>query len=50
VFRHRGRQIYRLGVVFHAWQRLRFQSAIWHGFVPGGAACHDTAVLDIVLN
>jgi len=44
-----GGVLYTLGVVFHAWQRLRFQNAIWHGFVLGGAACHYTAVLDIVL-
>jgi hemolysin III len=44
-----GGILYTLGVVFHAWQRLRFQNAIWHGFVLGGAACHYTAVLDIVL-
>jgi len=44
-----GGILYTLGVVFHAWQRLRFQNAIWHGFVLGGAPCHYTAVLDIVL-
>jgi hemolysin III len=44
-----GGVLYSLGVVFHAWQRLRFQNAIWHSFVLGGAACHYTAVLDIVL-
>ena len=44
-----GGVFYTLGVVFHAWQRLRFQNAIWHGFVLGGAVCHYTAVLDIVL-
>jgi hemolysin III len=44
-----GGVFYTLGVVFHAWQRLRFQNAIWHGFVLGGAASHYTAVLDIVL-
>ena len=44
-----GGVLYTLGVVFHAWQRLRFQNAIWHGFVLLGAACHYTAVLDIVL-
>ena len=44
-----GGMLYTLGVVFHAWQRLRFQNAIWHGFVLSGAACHYTAVLDIVL-
>jgi hemolysin III len=44
-----GGVLYSLGVVFHAWQRLRFQNAIWHGFVLLGAACHYTAVLDVVL-
>src|SRR6516165_31029 len=39
-----------LGVIFHAWQRLRFQNVIWHCFVLSGAACHYTAVLDLVLN
>jgi hemolysin III len=44
-----GGVLYTFGVVFHAWQRLRFQNAIWHAFVLSGAACHYTAVLDIVL-
>ncbi|MGY3548286.1 hemolysin III [Bradyrhizobium sp. USDA 4472] len=45
-----GGLLYSLGVIFHAWRRLRFQNAIWHGFVLAGAACHYTAVLDLVLN
>jgi hemolysin III len=44
-----GGLLYSLGVIFHAWQRLRFQNAIWHGFVLLGAACHYTAVLDLVM-
>ena len=44
-----GGALYSLGVIFHAWRRLRFQNAIWHGFVLLGAACHYTAVLDLVL-
>lgn len=44
-----GGVFYTFGVIFHAWERLRFQNAIWHGFVLSGAACHYTAVLDIVL-
>jgi hemolysin III len=44
-----GGLLYSFGVVFHAWQRLRFQNAIWHSFVLLGAACHYTAVLDLVL-
>jgi hemolysin III len=45
-----GGVLYSLGVVFHAWQRLRFQNAIWHSFVLLGAACHYTAVLELVLS
>lgn len=44
-----GGALYTLGVIFHAWRRLRFQNVIWHCFVLLGAACHYTAVLDIVL-
>jgi hemolysin III len=44
-----GGALYTLGIIFHAWQRLRFQNAIWHSFVLLGAACHYTAVLDLVL-
>jgi len=44
-----GGVLYSFGVIFHAWQRLRFQNAIWHGFVLSGAACHYTAILDLVL-
>jgi hemolysin III len=44
-----GGLLYTFGVVFHAWQRLRFQNVIWHLFVLLGAACHYTAVLDLVL-
>jgi len=45
-----GGVLYSLGVVFHAWQRLRFQNAIWHGFVLSGAVCHYTAICDLVLS
>lgn len=44
-----GGLIYSLGVIFHAWERLRFQNAIWHSFVLLAAALHYTAVLDLVL-
>ena len=45
-----GGVLYSVGVVFHVWQRLRFQNAIWHGFVLSGAACHYTAICDLVLS
>ncbi|WGS22083.1 MULTISPECIES: hemolysin III family protein [unclassified Bradyrhizobium] len=44
-----GGILYSLGVIFHTWRRLRFQNAIWHCFVLLGAACHYTAVVDVVL-
>ena len=44
-----GGLLYSFGVIFHAWQRLRFQNVIWHCFVLLGAACHYTAVLELVL-
>ena len=43
-----GGALYSLGVVFHAWRRLRFQNVIWHCFALG-AACHYIAVLALVL-
>jgi hemolysin III len=41
-----GGLLYTLGVIFHLWESLRFQNAIWHCFVVLAAACHYTAVLD----
>ncbi|TCV71418.1 hemolysin III [Neorhizobium sp. R1-B] len=40
-----GGLIYSLGVIFHVWERLRFQNAIWHGFVVAAAAVHYGAVM-----
>jgi hemolysin III len=40
-----GGIIYSLGVIFHVWERLRFQNAIWHAFVVAAAAVHYSAVL-----
>ncbi|MFA7415342.1 MAG: hemolysin III family protein [Rhizobium sp.] len=42
-----GGVIYSAGVVFHIWERLRFQNAIWHGFVVTAAAVHYSAVLTV---
>jgi len=41
--------LYSFGVIFHVLERLRFQNAIWHGFVLLGASCHYSAVLSLVL-
>ncbi len=45
-----GGLLYSLGVVFHVWERLKFQNAVWHGFVVAAAACHFAAVItDVAL-
>ena len=43
-----GGVLYSIGVVFHVWQRLRFHTAIWHGFVVTAALVHYVAVLTSV--
>jgi hemolysin III len=43
-----GGALYTVGVIFHAWQGLRFQNAIWHAFVLAAALCHYFAVLETV--
>jgi hemolysin III len=40
-----GGIFYSLGTIFHLWESLRFQNAIWHGFVLIAASCHYCAVL-----
>jgi len=44
-----GGVLYSLGVIFHVWERLRYQSAIWHGFVVTAAGVHYAAVLTCVI-
>jgi len=43
-----GGVLYTIGVVFHLWERLPYQNAIWHGFVLSAASCHFTAVIFVV--
>jgi len=40
--------LYTIGVVFHLWERLPYQNAIWHGFVLSAASCHFAAVIFVV--
>lgn len=40
-----GGALYTIGVVFHLWERLPYQNAIWHGFVVAAAGSHYGAVL-----
>jgi hemolysin III len=44
-----GGLLYTLGVVFHVWERLPFQKAVWHGFVLVAAGAHYAAVLEEIL-
>jgi hemolysin III len=44
-----GGLLYTIGVIFHLWERLPFQNAIWHGFVVAAAAFHFAAVIISVL-
>jgi len=40
--------LYSIGVVFHLWDNLRFQNAIWHAFVMSAAGVQFAAVFDLV--
>jgi hemolysin III len=42
-----GGILYSAGVVFFVWRKLRFQSAVWHGFVVSGAGMHLAAMMDM---
>ena len=44
-----GGLLYSAGVVFHLWERLPFQNAIWHAFVLIAAAVHYAAVLEEIV-
>lgn len=39
-----GGLLYSIGVIFHQWNGLKYQNAIWHAFVLAASACHFTAV------
>jgi hemolysin III len=46
-----GGVVYKSGVIFYVWKNLRFQSAVWHGFVVAGAGFHFAAIADnLVIN
>jgi hemolysin III len=44
-----GGLFYSAGVIFHLWNSLRFQNAIWHGFVLVAAGCQYGAVVSGVI-
>lgn len=39
-----GGGLYSIGVIFHVWESLPYQNAIWHLFVLAGTGCHFGAV------
>jgi hemolysin III len=43
-----GGALYTAGVIFHLWQRLPYQNAIWHGFVLVAAGVHYAAVWTVL--
>jgi hemolysin III len=44
-----GGLTYSLGIIFHLWEKLKFQNALWHVFVVGGASLHLWAVIDCMV-
>ncbi|WEK06395.1 MAG: hemolysin III family protein [Candidatus Devosia phytovorans] len=40
---------YSLGIIFHLWETLKFQNALWHVFVVTGASLHLWAVMDCMV-
>jgi hemolysin III len=45
-----GGVLYSIGVLFHLWEQLPYQQAIWHGFVAAAAVCHYAAIMgDVAL-
>jgi hemolysin III len=44
-----GGIVYSAGVVFFIWRALRFQNALWHGFVVTGAGLHCAAIIDCLV-
>ncbi|WP_425418803.1 PAQR family membrane homeostasis protein TrhA [Oricola indica] len=39
-----GGVLYSIGVIFHVWEGLKYQNAIWHAFVLAASSCHFIAV------
>lgn len=44
-----GGVTYSAGIIFHLWEKLRFQNALWHVFVVVGASLHLWAVIDCMV-
>lgn len=44
-----GGVTYSAGIVFHLWERLKFQNVLWHVFVVAGATLHLIAIMDCMV-
>ena len=44
-----GGATYSVGVIFHLWEKLKFQNVLWHVFVVAGASLHLWAVIDCMV-
>lgn len=44
-----GGLAYSFGIIFHLWEKLSFQNALWHLFVVIGACLHLVAVFDAMV-
>lgn len=44
-----GGLLYMAGVIFHLWERLPYQNAIWHSFVVAAAGTHYGAILTSIV-
>ncbi|CDP54276.1 COG1272: Predicted membrane protein hemolysin III homolog [Devosia sp. DBB001] len=44
-----GGVVYSAGIVFHLWEKLKFQNVLWHVFVVVGAVLHLVAILDCMV-
>jgi hemolysin III len=44
-----GGVTYSAGIIFHLWEKLKFQNVLWHVFVVAGATLHLIAILDCMV-
>jgi hemolysin III len=44
-----GGIVYSVGIIFHLWEKLRFQNALWHVAVVTGATLHLGAVFECMV-
>jgi hemolysin III len=43
-----GGLLYSVGVIFYRWHSLKYQNAIWHGFVLAAASCHFAGIAQAI--